>query len=423
MASNESSEKRGFSPDFAIESILKTFTGIKARDIELFAPVYYPIADIEIDFEENSFEDFEAVQITILKLLSIGHKSMEFIATLTGLTPSYVTKITNLLLSFGHIDSNLNLTPLGIESVRQGKKITSVRGSQKFQLDALGLNLIRLDKTVTRKSIVNKDELARGVMILDFPDSIETSRIVGGLQNDDFKRVMAAKNKLLNVNITKIHGIKCLGIRYVHAYFLKPYNHDSLIFCEREDFSKSGKKKFSWLPFAITDKSFLPMLGIDDLPLYPEDAVKNLKTATDAFSQEITSEKSRESMENAIDAIAFKEGYGFLQEGIRCDYTRGEIEILTKVALTKFNSKTLYLLKNLADNGVLLSTNKNLRGGLIKVFTRNEEILSALGKLNDILKTQGSDDDSTNVKIFIKKVEGIINNTEVNIIDIINNYQ
>lgn len=422
MAKNEEIEKKGFSPDFALENILKTYPKISAKDIALFAPIYYPIADIEIDFEENSFEDFESVQITILKLLALGHTSAEQLAALTGLTSSYIKKIVNLLFNFGHIDTNLKLTPLGAESVKQGKKITAVRGAQRFQLDVLGLNLIRLDKTVNRKIIINKDELSKGVMILDFPDSIEASKIVNDLKNDDFRQIMASKNKLLNVNITTIHGIKCIGIRYVNAFLLKLNGYEPLIFSQREDFSKAGKRKFSWLPFAVSTSAAISLLEIEDLPFYSDEITEKLKKYLITIGNAAKTEKSHESMESAIEAIALKEDYGFQKEDLRCDFAKGEIEILAKSAFTKFNFKTLCLLKTLADNGVLLSTNKNLRGGLIKLYTRDDEILKALDKLNKILEAQGSDDVSTNMKIFIKKVESFTKDTKVNVVDVINNY-
>lgn len=424
MAGNETEHKKGFAADPAIEGILREYPMINAKDILLFAPVYYPIADIEIDFEEKSFEDFESVQITVLKLLNIGHKSCETIAALMGLTPFYVEKVINVLCGFGHIDTKLNVTPLGAESIENGKKITTIRGVQRFQLDALALNLIRLDKTVTRKSVVDKDKLSNGVMILDFADAVSKDNIIKELKSDEFSRLMASKNKVLNVNIKNINRISCLGIRYVQAYFLKLKGHEVVFFSERENFSKTGRKKYSWLPFAGISGSTARYLGVDDLPIYPEYISQKILATVAMLEKETTTEKTDESIQNAMEAIISKEDYGFVSDYIDCDYDNAYIVIKSKRAFSQVNLKTVALLKSLADNGVYLSTNKNLRGVLIKLFTADTEILKALNKLNQVLEKQGSEDVFNNIRLFVKKVEKGMNSAEdYNIIDIINNYK
>ena len=71
------------------------------------------------------------------------------------------------------------------------------------------------------------------------------------------------------------------------------------------------------------------------------------------------------------------------------------------------------------DNKVVLFTNKNLRGVLIKAYSTDKEILSAINKLDKILLLQEGNDDVYNIRLFAKKVEKF---ADKNIIDIINEY-
>ncbi len=424
MSNLKTSQRKGFFVNSAIEGILKNYPSIDAKDIVLFAPVYYPIADIEIDFEEASFEDFETVQITVLKLINLGHKSVKTISELMGLTPLYIEKVINLLLGFCHIDENLNVTQLGKESLSQGKKITTVRAAQRFQLDPLGLNLIRLDKTVNGKSIINKDEISNGVLILDFPDSISKEIIVDKLQSENFRAIMASKNKILNVNIAQVHSVKCLAIRYVQAYVLLLKDQEPIIFSEREDFTKKRKQRFSWLPFAAISSSTIKLLDIEDLTIYPRNYSEQIISSINLLINESQTEKTSESKHTAIDELINNEELGLVAEYININYNSGLIGITSKKAFSKTNFKTVHLLKLLADNGICISTRNNLRGSVIKLFVTDKEILSSFQKLNRILINQGSDDIETNIRIFIKKIEKSENLIENgNIIDIINQFK
>lgn len=424
MPSNVTEYKKGFAADLAIEDILREYPEINVKDIKLFAPVYYPIADIEIDFEEKKFEDFESVQLTVLKLLNIGHKSHETIASLMGLTPFYVEKVINVLCGFGHVDTNLNVTALGAESILNGKKITAVRAVQRFQLDALALNLIRLDETVTRKSIIDKDKLSRDIMVLDYADAVSKDYIIKELKSDDFARLLASKHKVLNANVKSINKISCLGIRYVQAYLLKLNGHEPMFFSERENFTKKGRKKYSWLPFADITGWVAKYLGLENLPVYSEYISQKILDTVALLEKETTTDKTDENIQNEMAAMVAKNDYGFDPKFIDCDYDSAHIVIKSKLAFLKVNFDTVILLRSMAENGAYLTTNKKLRGLLIKVFSTDSEVLSAAEKLLRILQAQGNDDIKTDTNLFVKKAEKIADESNgYNIIDIINNYK
>ena len=56
----------------ALDDIHEKYKMLPSTDIEKFAPVYYPIAIIEMNLDEMTFEDFESVQFSILNLFSLG---------------------------------------------------------------------------------------------------------------------------------------------------------------------------------------------------------------------------------------------------------------------------------------------------------------------------------------------------------------
>ena len=105
-------KKQRIKPEFALRDICEKYPQINIAELETFAPVFYPIARIEADMKEKSFEDFEAVQEAVLRFILLGFKQEEEIAELMGLNKAYILKMMKLLLSYGHIDERKNVTAI-----------------------------------------------------------------------------------------------------------------------------------------------------------------------------------------------------------------------------------------------------------------------------------------------------------------------
>ncbi len=105
-----------------ISQILLQNPQIIINQIELFTEVYYPIATLEIEMTETTFEDFEIVPMTVLKLVGANVHSAEDIAVLLGLKRNYVQKILDMLMGYGFINES-GLTGAGLRSLNEERPI------------------------------------------------------------------------------------------------------------------------------------------------------------------------------------------------------------------------------------------------------------------------------------------------------------
>ena len=155
----------------ALDDIHEKYGKLPSTDIEKFAPVYYPIAIVEMNLDEVSFEDFESVQFAVLSLAELGITDYQVIARTLGLSPHYVFKLMRLLNGYGHMDEN-GITELGKESIHTGKKIVKARVWQKFQVDALNGTLLKVEQAVTEDMLNDRSETRLAVGHLDYLDGM-----------------------------------------------------------------------------------------------------------------------------------------------------------------------------------------------------------------------------------------------------------
>lgn len=105
-----------------LSTILKTYPTLSVADVDAFIPVYFPIALVEIDTVEESFEDFEVIELTVLKLVSLGVETSHEISELLAIDEKYVKRVLKLLIGYGHIKNN-KITEIGLRSLERGQKI------------------------------------------------------------------------------------------------------------------------------------------------------------------------------------------------------------------------------------------------------------------------------------------------------------
>ena len=228
-------KKQKIKPEYALRDILKKYPQIDISEIEIFAPVFYPIARIEADMKEKNFEDFEAVQESVLRFMVLGFKKEEEVAELVGLNPGYILKMMKLLLSFGHIDENRNLTELGALSLSEGRKITLEHTKQIFLLDALTCDIIRLDKDPDRAFIESAEDMEgsdKYVPILEHSYGISKEDVARTLKEVQYNTVRLMKGTA-NINVMDVTDVRCLGIKYIKSYLLKLKNRYPMIFVKR----------------------------------------------------------------------------------------------------------------------------------------------------------------------------------------------
>ena len=129
-------KKRNYEINNVLERILDQNPQIVISRIELFTEVYYPIAILEIEMNETTFEDFDLIPLSILRFVDAGVTTAGEIAGLMGLSPGYVQKLLDLLMGYGYLGGN-GLTPLGAKSLEMEKKISRNKVRQKCSLVCL----------------------------------------------------------------------------------------------------------------------------------------------------------------------------------------------------------------------------------------------------------------------------------------------
>ncbi len=248
----------------ALDGIRAKYPRIGVEDVALFAPVYYPIAVMDMLLEEQTFEDFEMVQQTVLKLVAWGLYDAPTIAQTLGLSGTYVANVLRLLCSYGHIE-NAVITELGKRSLERGKKIVVNQTRQKFQMDALNGTLLKLGENVLNNTLSDKTETNKFIGHLNYPESVleeDVTRQISGEHCRDFLRY---RSDILHANVTQIQDIQCREIQYVKAYLLKMQGDlPPVIFAKRYDRHKKDQKdRFSWQPFSVAQASMVQTLGLE----------------------------------------------------------------------------------------------------------------------------------------------------------------
>lgn len=141
----------------ALDDILTHNPQVDVEKVDRIVPIYYPIAVVEMEMGERSMEDFETIEYVILKLFASGITAVNLLSSLTGLDKTYVEEILKMLYSYGHIVDG-KITPLGLESVKHRARITLKRSKQKFQIDAMNGNLLKVKETISESQMSEIDE-------------------------------------------------------------------------------------------------------------------------------------------------------------------------------------------------------------------------------------------------------------------------
>ncbi len=362
--------KRKVKAYYALSDICDRYPFIKRQNIENFGPVYYPIAKIEVQMVEKSFEDFDAVQRAVLRIMALGIINAEKIADLMGLTESFVMDMIKLLLSYEHIDNNGKVTELGLQSIRADKKILVANTRQIFLLDAINCNIVRIDKELDKSIIENVDEISRYdkyIVFLDHAEGIQKSDIEKTLKETDFSTLKRVQSGM-NINVTEVSSVKCLGINYVKSYMLKEKGKSPIIFVKRYNFAEKSGDKFYWMPFSVSgdSKEFLSMEGV---PQHSQEAEVMTLDAFKRMKEHSENEHSRKEIEKAIENVTTK------RFKIKADTSKPTIK-LNSDGFYEYGESVITLLYEFGKNGVYIAVDDGLAGNLIFIYPdENDTIL------------------------------------------------
>ncbi len=258
------------------DTIMEQNPKISPNAVELFSKIYYPIAILEITMEERTFEDFEFVPSTVLKLVANGAVRADDIADLTGLKPGYIQKVLDLLRGYGYV-TNLGITDLGKESLEQNKKISLSAVKQKFQADALSGDLLRLGEQSSESNLEGVDEVRNGIPIVPHLEGISMDQINQQLAKADLQEYKKYQGDILNANVEKINAVRCTELDYVEAFMLKLSDCNlPVIMMHQYDAKRNEfKDRFRWQPVRLPDPSVHRMYGFaSSIPCYEPESRK-----------------------------------------------------------------------------------------------------------------------------------------------------
>lgn len=248
----EEQRKHTYDINVVLDRILQQNPQIVTSRIELFSEVYYPIAVLEIDMTETTFEDFDLVPLSVLKFISAGIVAAGEIADLMGLSASYVQKIIDLLMGYGYVDSD-GLTTIGVQALKIEKKVAHSAVKQRFQADAITGDLLRIGEQPFEADLQGREKTFFAIPHMPHIEGISVDEINRQLAETDLTRYKHYQGDVLNANLDTINSVECVGLEYIRAYMVKMQGIDSpFVFSYRYDSSKKGfNERFRWQPMRM----------------------------------------------------------------------------------------------------------------------------------------------------------------------------
>ena len=248
-------------------------SSILSSQITMFQQVYYPILILEIDMEEETFEDMEAVQYHIiealLKLPVFGEDVPAQIAHAFGLSPQYVSKLLKLFRGYGYIDAKYKVTALGKEVHEKEKEIHRVHIKQLFHYDSLNSYLIRLSYNFDKRMVYKAKDVDKRAIIIPSYQKEEDKDIfcdyVTKLSGDNF---IKHNKDILNVNIRSVDDAKCVDRKFIKGYLICCKGISvPLFYTKFFDLTAKFDQRTVWKPLVVGSEEDRKLLQLGMTPL------------------------------------------------------------------------------------------------------------------------------------------------------------
>lgn len=385
-----------------LREILLTYPNLRAEDICFAAPVYYPIALIELMMEEDIFEEFDSFEQDLMQFVEEIGANPEALATVMGLEPSFVRKLMRSLVGRGFMTEG-GLTKIGRESLETGARISTKTVGQIFQMDAINRRLLRFEELLDEDELSKRRETDKNCGMLSCWDGIsmlEMDEQLAEIPKEDFLRT---RSMIFPPNIREITSQKCKGVRFAKGCMLglrytvrNARKERAVIFGKRTmrmtDKGKEGKRCNVWLPFSLPDETMLEwcrfseeiVVDYSDLVriFYRKACEKQVEHMTrdeNSDGYQITAEKYRNHIKNShIDIDSHIEIEYISGDGI---YRGMHVKLFMDTRINR-PAGLLNMMQNLSARGSDLYVRFDWKGGLILFQTMDEEFKH----LADIIK-------------------------------------
>lgn len=402
MAELQQEKKNNFEVNNAFDRIMEQNPQIIPARVELFTEVYYPIAILEMEISETTFEDFDIVPLTVLRFINLGLRSADEISDMLGLSVSYVQKILDLLMGYSYINSE-GITDLGRESLQKQQKITHAIVKQRFQTDAITGELLRIGEQSPEADLQGRK--SNNIMIphIQHIDGIAIDNINDQLLDRDITGYLQYKGDILNSNADEIKEVKCVELQYIKAYLIKMQGIDSpFIFTYRYDSNQTTlKKRFRWLPMKMPCEKAYDEYGFSrEIDCYSNRALETINELYRLVCRRII-EIDEEKLKSLLKHIhPFDYSTMDISMGRVVDGIPEQIYIyVNSDSFTKWNPFVLRFLEGFDDVIGYLYTDSWLNGLFIRFESQNQTIRRASKAYKKMIRHENKN----KLKSFLKE--------------------
>lgn len=419
----EDQKRHNYEINMVLDRILQQNPQIVPSRIELFSEVYYPIAILEMEMSETTFEDFDLLPLSVLKFINAGLGTAKEIAELMGLSGNYVQKVMDLLMGYGYIDSN-GLTDMGKEALRIEKKVAHSTVRQRFQADAITGDLLKIGEQPFEADLQGREKTFAVIPHMPHIEGISIEAINDQLLKSDLTRYKHYQGDILNANVDDIKDVVCIGLEYIRAYLVKMQGIDSpFIISYRYDSSKKEfNERFRWQPMRMPSKKAYAEYGFSkEIECYTPEALKTINSLYQLVCKNIVeiNEKRLQKLLGHIqpfDYTTMDISLGRITDGVP-----EQISIyLNANSFRKWNAFVLTFLEQYDPVSGYLYTNSWLNGLFIRFESQSPDIKKASKAYKKLLRHENrkqlntyirgmlfsdSDDTAIDFKEFIEVLE------------------
>lgn len=382
----------------ALRDIMAQNPEIKPEDICFAASVYYPIADIDLRFEERTFEDFDSIEHDMLQFVAELGTDVDLLARTTGLSPSYVHKFLRVLEGYGHIDETGQVTETGRESLAEGKKIVCKHVAQKVQMDALSLHLLKVEELIREEDLYDRAHTEYKVGIIPCLDGVSRQNVADQLESADLMQLVAQDKGVLNANVESIQSIACAGLRFVKCVMLarKKGSSDSefdptmpMVFGKRL-VSEKGKYRMTsvWKLFDISNRQTARIQDFFHKILGEQQSASKKDWVDQRLVDCNGKKKTREQYERRLHSVFDLSKARVTLVPREAAYIGMTVEI-TEKSIVQYHRELIDWLVSIGRRGGAVLSSDFWYGGVLRITTTDARVTKLAERLVECIASKG----------------------------------
>ena len=400
--------------DSIIREILREYPSLCVDDICFAVPVYYPIALIELKIEEKLFEEFDGVEYELLQFINDIGPDVETLSETMGLDVSFVKKMMTVMAGTGLITDN-GLSESGKESLSAGTKISTEVIGQTFQMDAVNLNLLRLEELVNEGELTKRQDTNNNYNLLNCWHSVSIEKLDSQLKSLDPKEFIVSEKELLPPNIHGIQSKRCKGLRYTKSCLLginykigNTKKERPIIFGKRKLISQvdgnEGKRFSRWIPFSVPDEILKEKYGFPASirishslminNLYNDVRHKNNHEMCSVWDSKNEERINVDGFENTLSLYKQHLKYNQIDPDSHIDYKTLENRNVYQAIYIKIYMDTrirrpsmlLNWLQNLSKQKAIVCAQLGWKGGIMVITTEDDDLLKLCNEVKDYVE-------------------------------------